>query len=318
MIPLSVILPSHAPKPGIISRTMEALQNQTLPQSEWELLLVDNASPLPLSSELADWHLHGRLVREENLGLTHARLRGIAEALGEVLVWVDDDNLLHPNYLERVIEKFQAQPNLGAAGGKSIPEYVEPPPEWFLPDLAPLGCRDLGNEPRVTRWNEGDNRNYPEFAPIGAGLSTRIKAIRQWSEAVKSDPRRLAFGRRGNALTSGEDNDINLTLLENGWEVAYFPELSLTHIIPPGRLTQDYLERMARTSFRDFIRVLDLHGIRPWSAIASWTIPLRAAKSWFNMRAWNGTAARIRWQGTIGQFEGRATLSHIPTESKNE
>ena len=36
----------------------------------------------------------GRVVREERLGLTHARLRGHAEASGKILVFVDDDNLL--------------------------------------------------------------------------------------------------------------------------------------------------------------------------------------------------------------------------------
>jgi glycosyltransferase involved in cell wall biosynthesis len=308
MISLSVILPTHAPMLGTLSRTLQALQSQTLSRSEWELLLVDNASPQPLSFELTAWHLQGRVVREENLGLTHARLRGIAEAAGEILVWVDDDNLLEPTYLERVVAEFKARPRLGAAGGKSLPEYVEAPAEWYSPDLAPLGCRDLGEETCVARWAEGSSRGYPEFAPIGAGLATRREAIRQWAEAVHGDPRRIAFGRRGTALTSGEDNDINLTLLGKGWEVAYFPELSLTHIIPPGRLTQDYQERMARTSFRDFVRVLDLHGIRPWSAISPWTVPVRVVRSWINQRAWNGPAARIRWQGSIGQYEGRARL----------
>ena len=32
-------------------------------------------------------------------------------------------------------------------------------------------------------------------------------------------------------------------------------------------------------------------------------------KAWFTFRAWRGPAERIRWQGAIGQFEGRATLS---------
>jgi glycosyltransferase involved in cell wall biosynthesis len=308
MILLSVILPTHAPKPEILARTLEALQSQSLPRLEWELLLVDNASPQPLAPTLTAWHPHGRVVREENLGLTHARLRGIVEAAGEVLVWVDDDNVLEPTYLDRVVAEFRVRPRLGAAGGKSLPEYVEPPAPWYTPNLAPLGCRDLGKETRVSRWDDDGSRGYPEFAPIGAGLATRSAAIRQWADAVHGDPRRIAFGRRGNALTSGEDNDINLTLLGKGWELAYFPELSLTHIIPPGRLTQDYQERMARTSFRDFVRVLDLHGIRPWSAIAPWTVPLRALRAWLNQRAWRGPAARIRWQGALGQFEGRARL----------
>ena len=47
------------------------------------------------------WHPNGRHVREDELGLTPARLRGVAEAVAELLVFVDDDNILDPDYLEQ-------------------------------------------------------------------------------------------------------------------------------------------------------------------------------------------------------------------------
>ena len=74
-------------------------------------------------------------------------------------------------------------------------------------------------------------------------------------------------------------------------------------------LTEAYQQRLARASFRDFVQVLDLHGIRPWTAIAAWTVPLRCLKAWVAFKAWRGPAERIRWQGAIGQFEGRAAIS---------
>ena len=75
------------------------------------------------------------------------------------------------------------------------------------------------------------------------------------------------------------------------------------------RLQAAYQQRLARASFRDFVQVLDLHGIRPWCAIPAWSVPLRALKAWFTFRAWRrDAAARIRWWGAIGQFEGRSSL----------
>lgn len=50
-----------------------------------------------------------------------------------------------------------------------------------------------------------------------------------WAEAVAQDTARLRFGRRGVSLSSDEDNDINLTLLLEGWELAYLPQLRLVH-----------------------------------------------------------------------------------------
>ena len=71
---------------------------QTLPKDHWELLVIDNAFDRVLASEWdLSWHPQARHIREDELGLTPARLRGIAEARGDVFVFVDDDNLLHQN-----------------------------------------------------------------------------------------------------------------------------------------------------------------------------------------------------------------------------
>ena len=152
--------------------------------------------------------------------------------------------------------------------------------------------------------------HYPPAAPIGAGMVIRKQAMQVWADAVASDPDRLSLGRRGMALSSGEDNDINLTLLRAGWELAYLPQLRLTHVIPASRLTLAYQKRLARASFRDFVRVLDRHGIRPWMAIPRWSVPLRALRTWFRYRAWRSPAHQVRWSGALGQFEGRALLPH--------
>jgi glycosyltransferase involved in cell wall biosynthesis len=251
----------------------------------------------------------GRVIREDKLGLTHARLRAIAEANGDLLVWCDDDNLLSPDYLENAIEAFRKYPRLGIAGGKSIPEYLEPPQEWYRPDLAPLGCRDHGDLEEIMSWMGGGERFYPSHAPIGAGMVTRQSAIKVWADLVAGDRRRTALGRTGASLTSGEDNDINLVALGAGWDLGYLPQLSLAHVIPPGRLTLQYQKRIARASFRDFVKVLDIHSIRPWSPIPRWSIPLRSAKAWLTFRVWRGPVQQIGWQSAIGQFEGRAALA---------
>ena len=306
---LSVIIPTYSPKLEILQRTLEALKVQSMPLDKWELLLIDNASPTPLSANLLTWHPRGRVIREEKLGLTHARLRAIKEAVGELLVWCDDDNLLSPNYLVNAIEAFRKYPRLGIAGGKSIPEYLEQPEVWYRPGIAPLGCRDHGDQEEIMSWMGGGERFYPSHAPIGAGMVTNQSAIKAWADVVVGDCRRTSLGRTGTDLTSGEDNDINLVALGAGWDLGYLPQLSLTHIIPPGRLTMKYQKRIARASFRDFIKVLDIHDIRPWSAIPLWSVPLRTAKAWFTNQAWRGPAEQILWQGAVGQFEGRAMLS---------
>jgi glycosyltransferase involved in cell wall biosynthesis len=95
------------------------------------------------------WHPQAKIVREERLGLTFARLRGFAEAKGELIVMVDDDNVLAPDYLETAVRIAQNHPALGAFGGKCLPEFEHEPPHWLKGITSGLGLRDLGEEPVV-------------------------------------------------------------------------------------------------------------------------------------------------------------------------
>lgn len=123
-----------------------------------------------------------------------------------------------------------------------------------------------------------------------------------------ADPRaKDLFDRRGSELTSGGDNDIILTLMRHGWEIAYLPELALTHLIPADRVTASYLGRLNRGIRKSWRQVLARHEANPWAPILRWTVPLRKFQAWFACRAWSSPAARIRWLGAGGHFEGRSS-----------
>src|SRR5690606_755347 len=105
---------------------------------------------------------------EETLGLTAARRRGLFEARGDVIVMVDDDNVLNPDYLEQAAALITEYPQLGAAGGKSRPEFETPPAAWVSEFHGLLACRNLGDEVLIATslWHDGKRRNeYPAFAP---------------------------------------------------------------------------------------------------------------------------------------------------------
>lgn len=312
---LSTIICTHNPRSHYITRVLEALKSQTLPPDQWELLLIDNGSNTPLSSEIdLSWHPLGRHIREEKIGLTNARLRGFKEAIADIFVFADDDNVLESDYLKNVVDIFQKYPNLGSIGGKSIPEFEVAPKPWFSQANISLGCRDFGDKIQIDFWDKTstevsqETRQYPKCAPIGSGLVLRRQAAEKYTHYVTGNSLRLALGRTGNQLTSGEDNDIILTLLEAGWGVGYFPQLKLTHLIPAGRLTKDYLARLNRGISCSWVQVLDLHEIRPWSKIPRWTVFPRKVRAFFNYQPWKDPVSYIRWQGACGIFEGRAKL----------
>lgn len=310
---LSLVICTHNPRADCLAETLASVRAQRVdPALAWELLVVDNASPKPLAKTLdLSWHPNARVVRENKLGLIHARLRSYREARGEIILYVDDDNVLDPGYVREVLDAFAASDRLGAIGGRVLPRYEAPLPKWFEGTGLSLACRDLGDAPQVAGWSDDASRTYPECAPIGAGMAIRREAYGHYVEAASRDPVRLALGRKGTDLASGEDNDMILTLLGHGWLVAYSPRLRIEHIIPAARLSEAYLARYAQSSNRTWVIVLGLHGIRPWGPIASWTVPLRKARAWLGTRSWRGAAQRIAWHGACGLFEGRARLSKL-------
>jgi glycosyltransferase involved in cell wall biosynthesis len=307
---LSVIIPAHNPDAARLRRTLAGLRAQTLTTDHWEIVLVDNdSSPvIDLASLASDAPNNLRLVREPELGLTAARRRGFTEASGEILVLVDDDNVLAPGYLAQVLALFSAHPRVGALGGKSAPEFAGVPPAWTREFFPLLALRDLGDTPLISAALRppGAARNvYPACAPIGAGLALRRSATTAWLDALASDPRRTMLDRRGDALVSGGDNDLVLTLMASGWEVAYFPQLALTHLIPAARLEAGYLVRLNRAMQTSWMQVLTLHDANPWPPLTPFGSKLRKAKAWFTYHPWSSSAARVRYAGACGHFDGR-------------
>jgi hypothetical protein len=70
---------------------------------DYEIVLVDDGSPTPLAGQLAEVDdLPLRIVRQPNTGLIGAKNRGLAEARGKFIQFLDSDDLVAP-------EKFNAQ-----------------------------------------------------------------------------------------------------------------------------------------------------------------------------------------------------------------
>jgi glycosyltransferase involved in cell wall biosynthesis len=341
---VSVVIPTHNPREDYLARVIDALRGQTLSKDLWELVIVDNGSKRPLAADqrtkglkdqeperLIDlsWHSNAKIVREERLGLTFARLRGFAEAKGELIVMVDDDNVLAPEYLANAVEIASKHPDIGAFGGKCLPEFEKEPEPWMREFLPLLALRDPGEEEVVSgdiRSPDGSRRAYPDrAAPIGAGMVLRRDAAAAYAERIEQRTKGLRdqgtaerldeetkrrkdqetiTDRKGDSLASAGDNDLVFQVLRDGLKVGYFPQLVVTHLIPAGRLTVDYLARANRGIQRSWVQVLRKHDACPWVLVRAWTVPLRKAKAVFLQRPWRNTSSKIRLAGVIGRLEG--------------
>lgn len=95
---VSVIIPTHN-RPALLQEALSSVLNQTIPPAE--IIIIDDASDPPVSLPAS---LHGvplRLLRHEDArGGATAKNTGAQEAQGELIAFLDDDDLWAPTYLE--------------------------------------------------------------------------------------------------------------------------------------------------------------------------------------------------------------------------
>ncbi len=237
---ISVITCSHNPKPSYLARVLEALAAQTLDPAYWEFVLIDSASREPLDSWVDASRLpRARIVREGEPGLTRARLRGIAKSTGDLLVFVDDDNVLDPDFLVNAVSIFVDRPDIGSCSGASRPEFETPPPDWTRRHWGNLVIRNVPTD----IWS--NLPMLPDTMPCGAGLCVRRAVAAFYSELHANGRRPFALDRNGTSLLSGGDNDLAACACDLGLGVGVFKALRLIHLIPAERLRESYLRNLA-------------------------------------------------------------------------
>jgi glycosyltransferase involved in cell wall biosynthesis len=268
---ISVIICTFNPRQDYLQRTLDALVVQTLNYKNWELVLVDNNSTngIPRAADLT-WNSAAKYVCEPKQGLTAARIRGINESSGDVLVFVDDDNVLDANYLRAAMEIMEKHPTLGAWGSaKIIPEYEINPDPRVEPYTIHLALRNDSND-RV-----GDNPRDKGFTPYGVGLCCLRSVASAVVDNSVSNPVLAALDRSGSGLLSGGDIQFSYEAVKLGMKIGTFTALSVVHLIPQFRITERYLRECRRGHMASDI-LLDYanSGKRGWS----WRRKLRFLK----------------------------------------
>lgn len=283
---LSAIICAHNPDAKRLDRVCRALASQTLPPSEWEVVLVDNASSPELAGDLMAWHSAGRVLREATVGLTHARLKAIAEARGDILVFVDDDCLLDADYLSRALKIFRENPFLGSVGGYGRAEYEIPPPLWITPSLRQYHL-DMQPPPfGQTFFYARVQPHLGPWFPIGAGMAIRRHLASGYAQSIQNDSVALGLGRSGKVLSGAEDLDMGIHAIRQGFAIGRSWELRFTHVVPKFRLELDYMLRLIYMSQYSTERLLVYRG---WHK----PLPLQVPTRWQRLKRRLAVAKRI-------------------------
>lgn len=220
-----------------------------------EVVVVDNgstdATPRLLAEIVAAHPGTVRAVREERAGLSAARNRAVREARGELVLFLDDDALPGPGWIETYVAAFR-DPRVAAAGGPVEPIFDGALPDWldrrFLPYLS---AWDRGSDVAPLRYNE---------LPRGANMAFRRASFTGYGEFLEQ------LGRKGDSLRSCEEIEYCLRLERGGETILYLPSAGVRHHVGTQRLTVSWMgERFAAQGFSEAIldwRHAGLRGLR--------------------------------------------------------
>lgn len=111
---VSVVVPTYN-RAALLPRAVESVIAQTF--ADWELIVVDDGS-VDRTPDLAEGYaaqLGNRFVhlRQPNRGSSAARNRGIEAARGDFVAFLDSDDEFRRDKLERQVDLFRRQPDLG-------------------------------------------------------------------------------------------------------------------------------------------------------------------------------------------------------------
>jgi polysaccharide pyruvyl transferase CsaB len=238
-IKVSVIICTYG-RNQVLERSLRAIADQTMPISDYEVLVIDNHpqnSQLPSlidqirKEKFGEYPDRLRLVHCPITGLSFARNAGISEARSEILLFLDDDSIARLDILDQYWKAFSVHPDAGVIGGHIILKRPE-------------DCKMI--------WRDGWERYWSQFK-TGFREYTQVENWWEFPWGANWCARRIAlmqiggfrgrYGRRGNDFAGGEEIIAASLIQKLGYRIAVLPQAEVIHQVDPSRFSTTHLKR---------------------------------------------------------------------------
>jgi glycosyltransferase involved in cell wall biosynthesis len=211
---------------------LASLAAQVLPNGiEWETLIIDNNSTDDTRNIAEEYcrKFPGRFryVFEAQQGKSHALNRGIHEASGEVIAFIDDDVTAAPDWLQRLAAPLQ-NPVYAGVGGRIVPPVGFTAPRWLALD----GPFELGGI--LALFDRGAHGADLHEAPFGTNMAFRKQIFERYG-LFRAD-----LGPCPGSEIRGEDTEFGRRLLKGGERLWYESSAVVHHAVPANRLKKQY------------------------------------------------------------------------------
>lgn len=108
---ISIVVPVYNVE-QYVEKCLTSLVNQDIPHDSYEIIVVNDGSKdnsLIIVENYAKNHNNIRVINQPNKGLSGARNTGIEQAVGDYIWFVDSDDWIKENCLNRIVETCRAQ-----------------------------------------------------------------------------------------------------------------------------------------------------------------------------------------------------------------
>jgi len=197
-----------------IRETLTELQQQDYP--DFEVIVVDNNSQDGSAELIEEEFRDVRLIRlPRNIG-TDSRNIGIANARGEIVVFLDDDAILEKDWIGKAANKFDKEPQVAILASRILNYYTKEISDWIY----------------ETDANTFGDREFETFNFVGCAAAIRKSALDK-----------VGLFPEENFLY-GEEGDLSIRIIDLGYEIRYYPDLIAYHRIPSGQNVRINKRRM--------------------------------------------------------------------------
>lgn len=200
----SVIIPTHN-RPEKLARLIDCLRQQDLTAKEYEIIVVDDNSTPPVELQKTELDPRTSVVRLSEAERSTARNTGARAALGEIVIFVDDDMTVEASFISEHLRFHKTYPGALVVGSVRLPQHaLETPFGRFRQRLENSCVPDSGGPVLMDNFCTAAN----------------MSIAREWFLDINGfDP----------AIISSEDQDFALRHTIRGGKIAFAPRAAAIH-----------------------------------------------------------------------------------------